>query len=133
MKQPAQIQEFLTPIVERAGARLEEVKVSPQGKHRLLTVLVDHDDRHLTLDEVTELSKAISTALDTNPVVGESAFTLEVSSPGIDRPLTKLRHFRKNIGRLVTITLITGEKFTGRIDAVESEPVINGRSISSMR
>ena len=64
MKQATQVEEFLTPVVERAGACLEEVKVSLQGKHRLLTVLIDHEERHLTLDEVTDVSKAISQAID---------------------------------------------------------------------
>jgi len=128
MKQATQIEEFLTPIVERAGASLEEVKVSAQGKHRLLTLLIDHEERHLTLDEVTEVSKAISQAIDESSEFGNSAFTLEVSSPGIDRPLTKLRHFRKNIGRLAIITTATGEKYQGRIQSADPVPVIDGRA-----
>jgi len=128
MKQATQIEEFLTPIVERAGASLEEVKVSAQGKHRLLTLLIDHEERHLTLDEVTEVSKVISQAIDESSEFGNSAFTLEVSSPGIDRPLTKLRHFRKNIGRLANITTATGEKYQGRIESADPVPVIDGRA-----
>jgi len=128
MKQATQIEEFLTPIVERAGASLEEVKVSAQGKHRLLTLLIVHEERHLTLDEVTEVSKVISQAIDESSEFGNSAFTLEVSSPGIDRPLTKLRHFRKNIGRLAIITTATGEKYQGRIESADPVPVIDGRA-----
>lgn len=128
MKQSTNIEEFLTPVVERAGACLEEIKTSPHGKHRLLTVLIDHEERHLTLDEVTEVSKAISQAIDESSEFGDSAFTLEVSSPGIDRPLTKLRHFRKNIGRLATITTTAGEKFQGRIESADPLPTISGRS-----
>jgi ribosome maturation factor RimP len=128
MKQARQIEEFLTPVIERAGASLEEVKISPGGKHRLLTVLIDHEERHLTLDEVTEVSKAISQAIDESTEFGSTTFTLEVSSPGIDRPLTKLRHYRKNLGRLVTLTTTTGEKFHGRIESADPLPRINGRT-----
>lgn len=130
MKQATQVEEFLTPVVERAGACLEEVKVSLQGKHRLLTVLIDHEERHLTLDEVTDVSKAISQAIDESSDFGNNAFTLEVSSPGIDRPLNKLRHFRKNIGRLVTITTTAGEKYQGRIESADPVPLIGGRTFA---
>ncbi len=115
--------ELLTPAVTRAGFVLEEVTVTPVGKRRLVAVVVDCEDRNPSLDEVTVVSKEVSAILDNYTQMGEMPFTLEVTTPGIDRPLTQGRHWKKNIGRLVKITPKTGEKYIGRIASVKDNAV----------
>ena len=115
--------ELLTPAVTQAGFVLEEVTVTPVGKRRLVAVVVDCEDRNPSLDEVTVVSKEVSAILDNYTQMGEMPFTLEVTTPGIDRPLTLGRHWKKNIGRLVKITPKTGEKYIGRIASVKENAV----------
>lgn len=107
--------ELLTPVVTKAGFVLEEITVTPVGRRRLLAVVIDREENNPSLDEVTVVSKEISAILDNYSQMGEMPFTLEVTTPGIDRPLTLPRHWKKNIGRLVKITPVEGEKFVGRI------------------
>ena len=118
------ITELLNPAVTRAGFVLEEVTVTPVGKRRLISVVVDCENRNPSLDEVTVVSKEVSAILDTYTQLGEMPFTLEVTTPGIDRPLTELRHWKKNVGRLVKITPHTGEKYVSRIKEVLPRKVI---------
>lgn len=110
--------------LERSGLVLEDVVVTPAGRRRVVKVLVDRDlgtvdvatepTAPLTLDEVADATRAVSDALDTGDLMGEQPYTLEVSSPGVGRPLTEPRHFRRNVGRLVTATL-AGREVTGRV------------------
>ena len=118
------ITELLNPAITRAGFVLEEVTVTPVGKRRLISVVVDCENRNPSLDEVTVVSKEVSAILDTYTQLGEMPFTLEVTTPGIDRPLTELRHWKKNVGRLVKITPHTGEKYVSRIKEVLPREVI---------
>ena len=115
--------ELLTPAVTQAGFVLEEITVTPIGKRRLISVVVDCEDRNPSLDEVTVVSKEVSGILDNYTQMGEMPFTLEVTTPGIDRPLTLPRHWKKNIGRLVKITPLEGEKIIGRIQGFDTERV----------
>ena len=118
------ITELLNPAVTRAGFVLEEGTVTPVGKRRLISVVVDCENRNPSLDEVTVVSKEVSAILDTYTQLGEMPFTLEVTTPGIDRPLTELRHWKKNVGRLVKITPHTGENYVSRIKEVLPREVI---------
>jgi len=115
--------ELLRPVVEKSGFILEEVKVTPLGRRRQISIIVDGEDRNPNLDEVAGLSRAISTQLDEFSALGDSPFTLEVTSPGVDRPLTELRHWRKNIGRLVKIITKEDKEISGRIQSVGSNGV----------
>jgi ribosome maturation factor RimP len=118
----SQIVGVLTPILVQFGLELEAVEVIPAGKRRLLRVVVDGDGpdgRGPVLDEIAEASKALSAALDCSDAVGAAAYTLEVSSRGVGRPLERPQHWRRNAGRLVAVTLTDGDTFTGRI--VESD------------
>ncbi len=115
--------ELLSPVVEKSGFILEEVKVTPLGRRRQISIIVDGEDRNPNLDEVAGLSRAISTQLDEFSALGDSPFTLEVTSPGVDRPLTELRHWRKNIGRLVNIVTKEDKEISGRIQSVGSNGV----------
>lgn len=123
MSLAANLTELLNPVVSRAGFVLEEVTVTPVGKRRLVSVVIDRENSNPSLDEVTVVSKEISVILDTYSQMGEMPFTLEVTTPGVDRPLTLPRHWKKNIGRLVKITPKQGDKFIGRISEVSDNQV----------
>ena len=107
------ISSTLAPIIAGSGFYLEEVTLSSDTP-KILTVIID-GDTPLNLDQVTSVTKEISVLLEQLPELGDFPFTLEVTSPGIDRPLTLPRHWRKNLGRLVTITLANGSVVKGRI------------------
>ena len=119
------ITELIEPAVTAQGFYLEEVQLVSPGKHRIVTCIVD-GEISLNLDQVTSVSRAISELLDEAPIMGYTPFTLEVTSPGVDRPLTKPRHFAKNVDRLLKITKTDGEVVTGRITSnTESEVVLS--------
>ena len=109
-----QISELITPALQKAGYFLEDVNIVSPGQHRIVTVIVDGESG-LNLDQVTVASKLVSELLDEAPFMGETPFTLEVTSPGIDRPLTLPRHFAKNVDRLLKVTKNDGVVVTGRI------------------
>ena len=111
-----QISQLVTPAVEAQGFFLEEVQLVSPGKHRIVTCIVD-GETSLNMDQVTSVSRAISELLDEAPFMGETPFTLEVTSPGVDRPLTKPRHFAKNHDRLLKVVKLDGDAVTGRIAA----------------
>lgn len=109
-----QISEHITPALHEAGYFLEDVNLVSPGQHRIVTVIVDGESA-LNLDQVTVASKLVSELLDEATFMGETPFTLEVTSPGIDRPLTLPRHFAKNLDRLLKLTQLDGTVITGRI------------------
>ena len=109
-----QIAQLVTPAVEAQGFFLEEVLLVSPGKHRIVTCIVDGQSS-LNMDQVTAVSRAISELLDEAAFMGEAPFTLEVTSPGVDRPLTKPRHFAKNVDRLLKVVRNDSEVVTGRI------------------
>jgi ribosome maturation factor RimP len=104
----------LSAPLEALGLDLEAVETTPAGSRRVLRVAVDKDGG-VTMDDVSEATRAVSAALDDSDVMGERPYTLEVTSRGVDRPLTLPRHWRRNVGRLVTVTLDDGKKLTGRV------------------
>jgi ribosome maturation factor RimP len=106
----------LVPVLRDLGLDLEAVDLSPAGRRRVLRVAVDKDGG-VTLDEVAEATRRISSALDSSDVMGEQPYTLEVGSPGVDRPLTLPRHWRRNVGRLVEVTIRDGSSVLGRVTA----------------
>jgi ribosome maturation factor RimP len=109
-----QIAELVTPALSQAGYFLEDINIVTPGQHRIVTVIVDGESA-LNLDQVTVASKLVSELLDEATFMGETPFTLEVTSPGIDRPLTLPRHFAKNVTRLLKVVKTDGEVVTGRI------------------
>jgi ribosome maturation factor RimP len=120
----------IRPIIEASGNYLEELTITSAGKVKILTVIVDSDS-HLNLDQITAVTKEISEVIETLEELGDSAFTLEVTSPGIDRPLTKPRHWRKNFGRLVKITMTSGQDIQGRIgEATETTVLVGDQKVS---
>jgi ribosome maturation factor RimP len=109
-----QLGSLLDPVVNECGFDLDHVEVSAAGRRRLVRVLID-SDAGVTLDDVATVTRAISQAMDTHRAMGEASYTLEVSSRGIDRPLTLPRHWRRNLGRLVSVVKVDGGTSTGRI------------------
>jgi len=105
---------LLEPAVAGVGCDLEDLTVSLAGRRRRIEVVIDRDGG-VDLDLIAEASRAVSAVLDESDAVGDSAYVLEVTSPGVDRPLTLGRHWRRNIGRLVVIDLVDGQQITGRI------------------
>jgi ribosome maturation factor RimP len=102
------------------GLDLEAVDLSSAGKRRVLRVAIDKDGG-VTMDDIADATREISRVLDETDVMGAQPFTLEVSSPGVDRPLTLPRHWRRNVGRLVSVTFHEGEPVTGRITASDED------------
>jgi ribosome maturation factor RimP len=99
--------------------------VQTAGRRRLVKVVVDSDDVDdaVDLDDIAEVSRAVSAALDAHgdTELGGS-YTLEVTSPGLDRPLTKPRHWRRAKLRLVKVKQTDGTQFAGRVGAVDDDP-----------
>jgi ribosome maturation factor RimP len=107
-----QIRELVEPVVTAAGYDLEDLDISRAGRRSVIRVVVDRDGG-VDLDAVAAVSRELSGVLDEVDPLGQQPYVLEVTSPGVDRPLTEPRHWRRNLGRLVT----TGE-VTGRISEV---------------
>ena len=105
--------ELVDPL-RALGLDVEAVEITPAGKRRILRVAVDQDGG-VTLDEVADATREVNRVLDASDVMGEQPYTLEVTSRGVDRPLTLPRHWRRNAGRLVKVTLADGSSATGRI------------------
>jgi ribosome maturation factor RimP len=113
----------IEPLVAADGLDLEALEVSLVGRRRRVKVVVDSDDG-VDLDRCAELSHDISAALDaSDDVLGSGSYTLEVSSPGVTRPLTLPRHWRRNVGRLVRLVLPNGE-LTGRITSADESSAV---------
>ena len=115
-----QIRSVVEPSVADAGFDLDDLVVSPAGKRRLVRVVLDKDGG-VTLDECAEVSREISRSLDEADAMGSAAYTLEVSSRGVSRPLTLPRHWRRSSGRLVAVTLTDGTTVRGRVTGSDDE------------
>jgi ribosome maturation factor RimP len=115
-RQPAydDLAAVVEPLVAAAGADLEDVTVKSAGRRTLLQIFVDADGG-IGLDEIADISTAISTKLDQIDLFGAAPYTLEVSSPGADRPLTAPKHWRRAAGRLVRAHLRSGVEIIGRV------------------
>jgi ribosome maturation factor RimP len=112
----------LEPVVRREGYDLEDVSVTTAGRRSVVRVVVDRDGG-LDLDAVADVSRAISAALDEDQATGNAPYVLEVTSPGVDRPLREPRHWRRNVGRLVEVTIADVGRRTGRITTADDTTV----------
>ena len=127
------VSDLLAPVVQDSGLVLEGVSVSAAGKRRVVRVVVDLPDDAtdaLDLDTVADVSRAVSDALDGSDALGGSPYVLEVTSPGVDRPLTERRHWSRARGRLVVATVTddsassqASSDVTGRVVAVTDDGV----------
>ncbi len=118
------IEHVLTGPLAELGLDVEAVELTPAGKRRVLRVAVDTDGGP-TLDDVAAATKVIDSILegDASEVMGELPYTLEVTSRGVDRPLSLPRHWRRNAGRLVKVTLADDTSLTGRIGDADDDGV----------
>lgn len=114
--------EVLTEPLAASGLDVESIELTPAGRRRLLRVAVDKDGG-VTMDDIADATKEVSRVLDESDVMGEHPYTLEVTSPGIDRPLTQPRHWRRNQARLVKVTTADGTNLTGRVLASDEHGV----------
>ncbi|MGK5444069.1 ribosome maturation factor RimP [Micromonospora sp. URMC 105] len=131
------LREVIEPVVQGVGYDLEDLSVSRAGRRHVVRVIVDADGG-INLDAVADVSRAVSAALDAAEEAGgdivAGEYQLEVSSPGVDRPLTLPRHWRRNVGRLVKVTTRAGggpsgqpagdRQVTGRVVAADDERVV---------
>ncbi|GIH06001.1 hypothetical protein Rhe02_40680 [Rhizocola hellebori] len=113
------------PAVIEAGYELEELSAKPVGRRHQVKVVIDGDGG-LGLDVIADVSRAISRALDDAEEAGVQLFPgeyqLEVSSPGVDRPLTKPQHWRRNVGRLIKVK-VAEKTLTGRLTAANDQGI----------
>ena len=106
-------QELATPL-GALGLDVEAVELTAAGKRSVLRIAVDGDNG-VTLDDIAGATRKVSEVLDASDVMGEQSYTLEVTSRGVDRPMTLPRHWRRNASRLVKVTTTDGETISGRI------------------
>ena len=117
---------FLTPTVEQHKLFLEDIEIQMAGAHRTIHVIVDLPDGvpgSISLDRISGVAQVISDAMDADPDDDGRPYNLEVSSPGVSRPLTEPRHWRRNVGRMVSVSVERGENVTGRLISVEEDGV----------
>jgi len=130
--------ELADRIATEAGFDLEDLAVVAAGRRRLVRVIIDADDG-VSLDAAADLSRRLSEAFDAAEQDGEplgaAPYTLEVTSPGIGRPLTEPRHFRRAVGRLITVTTTENETVTARVLGLTESGVdlLSGRDGTQLR
>jgi ribosome maturation factor RimP len=111
----------LQPVVEEHNLYLEDVEVKVAGSHRTVHVVVDLPEDatgSVGLDVISTISSDLSEAMDSDPEDDDRPYNLEISSPGVSRPLTEPRHWRRNVGRMVEVKPVTGDVVVGRLQDV---------------
>jgi ribosome maturation factor RimP len=130
--------ELLDPLVTDVGYDLEDITVTAAGRRSLVRVIVDADGG-IDLDAVAVVSRIVSDALDEDAEgaaagrILSGSYVLEVSSPGIDRPLTEARHWRRARGRLVAVE-VAGRALTARVVDVDAAGVrldVDGKEVTA--
>jgi len=115
------VRRVVEPVIEAQGLEVDRLSVQRAGSREVLTITVDGDGPDGTgpsLDDIATCSQAISRALDDSGAAGEKPYVLQVSSPGVDRPLITPAQWRRNRDRLVEVRCHDGRRVTGRIVAV---------------
>ncbi|MEU3845071.1 ribosome maturation factor RimP [Streptomyces sp. NPDC028635] len=132
------LRELLEPLVTSEGLDLEEIAVDSVGRKRVLRVVVD-SDTGADLDQIADVSRALSAKLDETDAMGEGEYTLEVGTPGAERLLTEHRHYVRATGRLAKFQLTEGGELLARILRVDDEgldlevPGVKGRKATTRR
>ena len=121
----ARLRALLEPAVLANRLYLEDVAIIA-GSHRVVHVVVDlpqEETGGVSLDAIADISKVLSDVLDNDPGDDGRPYDLEVSSPGVGRPLTERRHWHRAKGRMVKVNVVQGDNVTGRIQAVDDSGV----------
>ncbi|MCX4577857.1 ribosome maturation factor RimP [Streptomyces sp. NBC_01571] len=136
--QSERLRELLEPLVSSQGLDLEEIEVDSVGRKRVLRVVVD-SDAGADLDQIADVSRALSAKLDESDAMGEGEYTLEVGTPGAERELKEHRHYVRATDRLVKFQLGDGAELVARIlkaddDGLDVEvPGVKGRRPTTRR
>ena len=121
-----QLQDILTPVIEALGYECWGIEYTSQGRHSLLRVYIDHDNG-IFIEDCETVSRQLSAVMDVEDPIS-SEYTLEVSSPGMDRPLFTLEQFAAFVGEQVKIRLRSPveerRNFQGLIRSVEGQDVV---------
>ncbi len=118
----AQLRPVLADVISPAGFALEDVEVRPAGRRRLVRVVVDSEDG-VDLDEIATLSRIVAAELDEHDALLGGPYTLEVTSPGVDRPLETARHWQRARHRLVGVRLRDESSYDGRVGQAQQDRV----------
>lgn len=116
MESISKIKVLLEPYLENGKYFIVDLKISPSRNSPVLTLLLDTDEG-ISIEECAKISRKLGNDIEAENVF-ETPFVLEVSSPGVDTPLTNQRQYQKNIGRSLKISLVDGEKKTGKLSVV---------------
>ncbi len=117
---------LLLPTVEGHGLFLEAVEIKSAGSDRIVNVVVDLPENQtgsVNLDLISDVAHDVSLAMDADPHDHGRPYSLEVSSPGVSRPLSQPRHWRRNKGRMVTVRRLKGDDVTGRLLEVDDDGI----------
>jgi ribosome maturation factor RimP len=126
----ARLTSVIEPVLAAMEIDLEAIKVSSAGRRAVLRIVVDADGG-LSLDDIAEVSREVSAKLDASDAMGEAPYTLEVTSPGLDRPLTQPRHWRRAAGRLVSVGLLPSQDRNMQRDVASGAVEFKGRVVSA--
>jgi ribosome maturation factor RimP len=136
MSKAEEISAMLAPTVAALGLELLGVELASSGNDALLRLYIDAPGRHVDIDDCERASREVSALLDVEDPIA-SQYTLEVSSPGIDRPLFTPSQFGRWIGEEVKLTLRLAQdgrrRFTARILGVEGDDILLAHSAGDMR
>ncbi|MCQ2001914.1 ribosome maturation factor RimP [Arthrobacter zhaoxinii] len=120
------LKNYLAPTVEMQDLFLEDIEIKLAGAHRTVHVIVDLPEDQpggVSLDRISAAAQVISEAMDNDPGDDGRPYNLEVSSPGVSRPLTEPRHWRRNTGRMVSVSVEHGDDVMGRLVSVEDDGI----------
>lgn len=127
--QRTELQSIVAAVVEGQGLWCEEVVVGGSPGDRVLSVVIDRIDEGngVSLDMIALITQEVSAALDAQgddiPHLGAEPYTLEVSTPGTDRPLVRKHHWEKNLGRIITVIIDGDQSVEAKIHSVDAEGV----------
>lgn len=120
MSAVSRVTELIEPVVRTLDLDLEDVRISTVGRRSIVKVIVDGDEG-VNLDLVADVSRAVADAIDAAGVMGDADWSLEVTSPGVERPLTLPRHWRRAVGRMVLVHFADGREDLGRLLEFDEE------------
>ena len=118
---------LIEPVIAAAGLELESIRIGRAGRRNLLRVIVDAE-HGVSLDDIAMVSRKVAAQIDAADAMSPGAYTLEVSSPGVDRPLTEPRHWRRASGRLVRVTVAAPAHSAGARGTLSSSSSSSSRT-----